>query len=108
MTIQPFAIAIPQDRIDKLRRKLEVTTWPDELDGAGWDYGAPLEAVKRIANHWQHHYDWTAQEQHINEALPQFTADIAVENWGSFNVHFVHKRSTRKNAIPLLFCHGCV
>jgi hypothetical protein len=39
--------------------------------------------------------------------LPQYTTEIAVDGFGTLNIHFVHKRSQVENAIPLLFVHGC-
>jgi len=39
MTIQPFEINIERDVLDDLRDRLRGTRWPDEIDGAGWDYG---------------------------------------------------------------------
>ncbi|MFL5493391.1 MAG: epoxide hydrolase N-terminal domain-containing protein [Gemmatimonadales bacterium] len=30
---------IPQAELDELRDRLARTRWPDELPGAGWDYG---------------------------------------------------------------------
>jgi epoxide hydrolase len=39
MTIQSFRINVPQATLDDLRKRLARTRWPDEVDGAGWDYG---------------------------------------------------------------------
>jgi len=43
MSIQSFKIAIPQATLDDLRERLARTRWPDEVEGAGWDYGTNLE-----------------------------------------------------------------
>lgn len=102
----PFTIAVPDDKLALLRKKLELTTWPDELEDAGTDYGAPLSFVKRLAKRWQDGYDWRAQEAAINAELPQFTTDVKVEGHGTINIHFVHKKSAAGAAIPLLFVHG--
>lgn len=42
----------------------------------------------------------------MNSELPQYTRDIDVDGFGTLNIHYVHKRSDEKNAIPLLFVHG--
>jgi hypothetical protein len=39
MTVQPFEINIEPAVLDDLRDRLRGTRWPDEIDGAGWDYG---------------------------------------------------------------------
>ena len=102
----PFTLSIPDSDLALLREKLEATRFPDELDDAGWHYGAPLADVTRLVARWRDGYDWRAAEARIN-AIPQFTVDVQVEGFGVLNVHFVHQRSEVENAIPLLFVHGC-
>ncbi|KAI1794408.1 epoxide hydrolase [Ganoderma leucocontextum] len=102
---KPFTLAISDADIEHLRRTLELARFPDELDGAGWDYGAPLADVKRLAAHWKRGFDWRKAETEINK-LPMFTRDIEVDGFGTLNVHYVHQVSGVKGAIPLLFVHG--
>lgn len=103
---QPFRVAVSDADLDFLRKKLDTTRWPDELDNAGRDYGAPLADVKRLLARWKDGFDWRAAEASINE-IPQFTRDIEVEEHGTLNIHYAHQKSAVKNAIPLLFLHGC-
>ncbi|KAI0259492.1 Alpha/Beta hydrolase protein [Gloeopeniophorella convolvens] len=103
---EPFQISVSDDAIALLRRKLEDTRFPDEVEDAGWAYGAPLADVKRLTERWKNGFDWRAQERELN-TLPMFTRDIEVEGFGTLNVHYVHKRSSVEGAIPLLFVHGC-
>ncbi|KAI9512130.1 alpha/beta-hydrolase [Russula earlei] len=101
----PFNISVPDDDIAFLHRKIADTRYPDELNDVNWDYGVPLSEVKRLANKWKDGYDWRAQERELNK-LPMFTRDIEVDGFGALNVHYIHQKSTAKNAIPLLFSHG--
>ena len=39
MAIQPFTIQVAQPVLDDLRERLAHTRWPQEVEGAGWDYG---------------------------------------------------------------------
>ncbi|KAI5892391.1 alpha/beta-hydrolase [Schizophyllum commune H4-8] len=102
----PFKIAVPEEKLALLHQKVELVTWPDELEDAGSDYGATPALVKRLANRWSSGYDWRAQEAAINAELPQFTTNLEVEGHGKLNIHFVHKKSEVAHAIPLLFVHG--
>ncbi|KAG6917880.1 hypothetical protein DXG01_000650 [Tephrocybe rancida] len=102
----PFNIAITDAQLSLLKQKLALTTLPDELDEAAWEYGASLKDVKRLVNHWKDGFDWRKQEAALNAELPQFTRDLDVEGYGTFNIHYVHKTSQVKGAIPLLFVHG--
>ncbi|KAE9396270.1 alpha/beta-hydrolase [Gymnopus androsaceus JB14] len=88
----PFKISIPESKLDILRQKLALVSFPDELEGAGWDYGVPLADIKRLVARWKDGYNWRAEEAKLNEELPQFTRDI--------------DKSQVANAIPLLFVHG--
>jgi hypothetical protein len=102
-----FKIAVPDEKLALLRAKLDLTTFPDELEDAGWTYGAPLADIRRLVARWKDGYDWRQHEAEINAELPQFTRDIEVEGFGVLNIHFVHQTSKVVDAIPLLFVHGC-
>jgi pimeloyl-ACP methyl ester carboxylesterase len=100
MEVKPFSIEIPQDVLDDLRQRLGRSRWPDQLPQAGWDYGTDLDYLQGLAAYWQNGFDWRQQEAHLN-TLPQFKAEA-----GELEVHFVHLRSYRPDATPLLMVHG--
>ncbi|KIJ65505.1 hypothetical protein HYDPIDRAFT_110600 [Hydnomerulius pinastri MD-312] len=106
MSETPFTISIADEKLDILRQKLELTTFPDELDDAGWKYGAPLADIKRLAQRWKNGYDWRKYEKELNDEMPMFTRDIDVDGFGTLNIHYVHKKSDVVDAVPLFFCHG--
>jgi hypothetical protein len=103
---QPFKITVPDDALALLKRKLDDTRLPDEVNAAEWAYGTPLADVRRLVSRWKDGYDWRTHERELN-ALPMFTRTIAVDGFGELSVHYVHQRSAVKGAIPLLFVHGC-
>ena len=78
MAEQPFAVAVPDSDLELLHKKLELVRFPDELDEAGWDYGAPLADIKRLVAYWKDGFDWRAAEANINK-IPQFTRDIKID-----------------------------
>jgi len=100
-----YTINIPDTKLDELKSKLAVATFPDELTGAAWDYGAPLSDVKRLTTYWKDGFDWRAQEAKLNQ-LPQYHRGIKVDNFSELDIHYVHQPSPSPDAIPLLFCHG--
>ncbi|EJF55272.1 alpha/beta-hydrolase [Dichomitus squalens LYAD-421 SS1] len=102
---KPFQVAVSDEDIESLQRRLDLARLPDQLEGARWDYGVPLADIKRLIAHWKAGFDWRKVEAEIN-MLPMFTRDIEVEGFGTLNVHYVHQRSEVKSAIPLLFVHG--
>jgi pimeloyl-ACP methyl ester carboxylesterase len=96
----PFTIDIPEATLIDLRDRLARTRWPDAIAGVGWRYGTEPEFLKRICNHWGDAFDWRAAETRLN-ALPQFRAEI-----DGIDLHFVHARSAREDAAPLLLTNG--
>jgi pimeloyl-ACP methyl ester carboxylesterase len=100
MSIQPFKINIPQSTLDDLRERLARTRWPDEVEGAGWDYGTNVGYLKSLVDYWQHEFDWRKQEAKLN-TYTQFRADI-----DGLNIHFIHERGKGPNPIPLILTHG--
>ncbi|CDO72047.1 hypothetical protein BN946_scf184943.g82 [Trametes cinnabarina] len=102
---RPFTLSVPDCDIDLLHKKLDLTRFPEDLENAGWDYGAPLSDVQKLVEHWRTKFDWRKAEVEINK-LPMFTRDIDVESHGTLNIHYVHQKSKVQNAIPLLFVHG--
>ncbi len=105
--IKPFKIAVPDAAIDQLKSKLADASFTDPVEFSDdWNYGSPLGDVKRLAKRWHNGFDWRKQEAALNE-LPQFTTPIAVDGFGTLNIHFVHQKSANPGSIPLLFVHGC-
>ena len=88
-------------------QKLALADFPDQddLEKDSWAKGPPVGEIKRLVNAWQTVYDWHDVESRLNELL-QFMTPIDISDFGAFDVHFVHKKSTKADAIPLLFLHG--
>jgi pimeloyl-ACP methyl ester carboxylesterase len=97
-TIRPFTIAIPQEALDDLQRRLANTRYPVAAAGDSWDYGTPVAYLQKMITAWQQ-FDWRAQEARMN-AVPNFITEIDDQT-----VHFVHIRSKEPGATPLLLAH---
>lgn len=98
--IRPYLLDVPQDQLDDLHRRLRAARWPAEIDCAEWDYGTEQTFLKNVIDHWINHYDWRATEAEVN-AIGSFVTEAAGEQ-----VHFLHARSDRQDAIPLVLTHG--
>ena len=98
--IRPFKIEIPQADLDEVRERLARARFTEELPGAGNDYGVPVARVRELVDYWRTTYDWRRLEARLN-AYPQFTTTIDGQN-----VHFLHVRSDREDAFPLIVTHG--
>src|SRR3954451_9987963 len=98
--ITPFRVDVPQSALDDLRERLGRAICASVLPGTGDRYGVPEDQVRALATYWLEEFDWRAFEARINKH-PQFTTEIDGET-----IHFLHVRSDRLDATPLVLTHG--
>ena len=98
--IEPFRIAITDNALDDLRRRLELTRLADDPNVEGWDLGIRTSFLRDLMAYWRTGFDWRTQETRLN-AYPQFRADVAGDR-----IHFVHVRGAGREPTPLLLLHG--
>jgi pimeloyl-ACP methyl ester carboxylesterase len=96
--IEPFALAIPDAELDDLRSRLRGTRWPDaETDPA---QGVALAGLRDLCAYWADGYSWRRAEARLN-GLGQHTTTL-----DGLVIHFLHVRSERADAFPLVLSHG--
>jgi len=98
--IERFRIHVEESVLEDLRSRLARTRFPDQIEGTGWEYGMPIDYLRDLVEYWRDGYDWRAQEARLNQ-LPHFRTRIDGQS-----IHFVHARSARADAFPLLIMHG--
>jgi pimeloyl-ACP methyl ester carboxylesterase len=99
-SIRPFKYHATNEELTDLRRRIAATKWPSPELVADGSQGVQLETLHEIAQYWQTDYDWRKVEARIN-ALPQFVTTI-----DGLDIHFIHVRSKRPNALPVIVTHG--
>jgi pimeloyl-ACP methyl ester carboxylesterase len=100
MQIEPFEIAIADEDIDDLRRRIRATRWAPVTPSPAWQQGADPAWLRELATYWAEQFDWRAAERRLNR-LPQFIADVNGQA-----VHFVHRRGEGLAPYPLVITHG--
>jgi hypothetical protein len=100
MEVRPFEVRVSEEVLDDLRERLVRTRWPDEVAGAGWDYGTNLAYLRELVGYWGRTFDWREQEQKLNR-FAHFRAEV-----DGFGVHFIHKRGEGDDPMPLVLTHG--
>ena len=98
--IEPFEIRVDDAVLDDLRDRLARTRLADQIDGTGWEYGIPTSYVAELVAYWRDTFDWRAQESLLN-SFSNFRTEIDGQS-----IHFIHARSKREDAFPLLLTHG--
>jgi pimeloyl-ACP methyl ester carboxylesterase len=98
--VKPFRIAVPDDQLTDLRRRLIGTRWPDAECVEDWSQGIPLEYTRQLAAYWADGYDWRTREAALNR-FDQFSTEI-----DGLDIHFIHQRSPHADAFPVIITHG--
>ena len=98
--VRPYKINIAEQEISSLKHLLATTRWPDELNGANWDYGTCLSYMKELVSYWQKKFDWKKQETMLNQ-FQQYTVTIH-----NIRIHFLYEKGKGKNATPIVLLHG--
>jgi pimeloyl-ACP methyl ester carboxylesterase len=100
LTIRPFEVRVPDDDLAELRRRIAATRWPSRELVTDRSQGVQLATTQALAAYWSSGYDWRACEAKLN-ALPQFVTEI-----DGLDIHFIHVKSPREDALPLIITHG--
>jgi len=98
--VERFRIHVDDSVLADLERRLDQVRWPDRIGGTGWQYGISLEYLRALVEHWRRTYDWRAHEARLNE-FEHLRTRIDGQS-----IHFIHARSPRADALPLLITHG--
>jgi pimeloyl-ACP methyl ester carboxylesterase len=100
VSIRRFHIAIPDEALVDLRRRIAATRWPDRETVSDQSQGVRLDKLQGLVRYWGTEYDWRKVEAKLN-ALPQFVTTI-----DGLDIQFVHVRSRHPGAMPLIMTHG--
>nr|WP_314145698.1 epoxide hydrolase [uncultured Rhodococcus sp.] len=101
--VRPFEWrATDADLID-LGARLESARLPECETVSGsrrWEQGVPLADLTNAIEFWRTEYDWRSFESRLDR-VGQFCTTIE-----GLGIHFLHRRSSRNDAIPLVLTHG--
>lgn len=99
MSVEKFKIEVSEATLNDLRERLERTRWSD-VNPDGWSRGTNQTYMRELVDHWMTRYDWRRHEAELNR-LDQYMATV-----DGVRIHFIHQRSGRPGAVPLLLIHG--
>ncbi|MET8458593.1 epoxide hydrolase family protein [Streptomyces parvulus] len=93
--------------LDDLRARLAAARLPEAetVDRAAtgrhrWEQGVPLADLVDLVDYWRTGYDWRAFEARLDR-IGQFRTSV-----DGLGIHFLHRRSPRADATPLVLTHG--
>ncbi|MEU3229250.1 epoxide hydrolase family protein [Nocardiopsis alba] len=105
--VEVFEAHTSESDLEDLRARLASARFPEAetVANAGpgphrWEQGVPLADLVELVDHWRTGYDWRAFEERLDR-IGQFRTTI-----DGLRIHFLHRRSTRADAAPLVLTHG--
>ncbi|TLG01875.1 alpha/beta fold hydrolase [Nocardia cyriacigeorgica] len=105
--VHAFEAHTPDAELDELRARLAAarlpepeTVHPAAPGPHRWDQGVPLADLVEVVHYWRTDYNWRAFEERLNR-IGQFRTTI-----DDLGIHFLHRRSPRADATPLVMTHG--
>ena len=105
--VHAFAARAPEEDLEELRARLAAARLPEAEtvyragpDPRRWDQGVPLADLVEVVDYWRTGYDWRAFEARLDQ-IGQFRTVV-----DGLGIHFLHRRSPRADATPLLMTHG--
>jgi len=102
----PFTLAIPETQLEDLRERLRRVRLPEpetvsgRSTGLDWSQGTPRAYVEELCRYWREDYDWRRAESELN-SREQWRTEV-----DGLGIHFLHVRSQRADARPLVLTHG--
>src|SRR6266511_4294129 len=105
--VQAFEAHATDADLDDLRARLAAARLPEAEtvyraapDPRRWEQGVPLADLVGVVNYWRTGYNWRSFEARLNR-IGQFRTTI-----DDLGIHFLHRRSARADATPLILTHG--
>ncbi|MGC5166479.1 epoxide hydrolase family protein [Luteimicrobium sp. DT211] len=100
LDVTEFTIAVPEEDVADLRRRLEATRWPRRWPEPAWAAGTDRDLLERLVDHWARGFDWRAHERRLN-AEPQRVATFEGQR-----VHFLHVLAEVPTGLPVVLTNG--
>ena len=97
---RPFKVAVSDETLADIRRRVEAFPWHEMPDDGGWGYGTNLDYMKELCAYWLETFDWRKQEAAINR-FSHFIAPV-----DGIDLHFLFEKGSGPNPMPLLISHG--
>jgi pimeloyl-ACP methyl ester carboxylesterase len=98
--VRPFRIDVADPVLTDLRRRLQNTRLPQQIEGSGWDAGTDTRYLRELLAYWLDEYDWRKQERLLNESQ-RYRVNI-----DEIEIQFIHERGVGPDPFPLMLTHG--
>jgi len=97
---EAFDITLPDAVLEDLRVRLGRTRFPEPVGNDDWQYGAPVNWLRNMADYWQNHWRWQDAAEAMNR-WPHYR--VMIED---VPIHYLHAPAADPDAPALLLSHG--
>lgn len=101
MSVTPFSVPVEAEEAAWVERRVREFRFFEEPEGAGWAHGANRDYMERLRAYWLDGFDWPAAVARLNRHN-----HVRVDVDDGYQLHAIHRRSSRADAQPLLIAHG--
>ncbi|KAI0341410.1 alpha/beta-hydrolase [Trametopsis cervina] len=105
--LREVAIKYDDDAVQNMLFLLKHSPLPSQApvqSASPWSLGIDHDYLVSLRERFQKEWKWDRVEKEINQT-PNFLVDYAAGD-DTLELHFLHKRSNRADAIPLILLHG--
>ncbi|KAL9479784.1 hypothetical protein ACSS6W_004570 [Trichoderma asperelloides] len=106
---KPFSLSVNPSFIETTRLKVQLGRIANDLGVAPFTDGVSTKMAATLQSYWVNEFNWTSVQEQINKNFTMFTTVVKIDDQNytePIPLHFVHHRSNRSDAVPLLFLHG--
>ena len=98
--VRKIHLCVPEEKLHALKHRLSEARWPEAQTVSDWSQGVPLGRMRALVEYWSNGYDWRRCEAMLNR-FGLYATEI-----DGLLIHFLHVRTQRSPALPLLLTHG--
>ena len=99
-SLEPFVIAVSDNDLADLTRRLKATRWARDPHNEDQIYGISTSYLKDLVGYWIDGFDWRAAERKLNEFNHHRV------NVDGVPVHFIREPGRGPAPIPIILSHG--
>ncbi|KAI9654591.1 MAG: hypothetical protein M1831_005352 [Alyxoria varia] len=110
-TPKPFKVAVDEKFIELTELKAKLFRPSRDVRGVpNFEDGPDQRNMTAIRDHWVNNYNWQDVQADMNKRFRHFTTTTHAAAGSNYTepipLHFIHHKTHRPKAIPILFLHG--
>jgi pimeloyl-ACP methyl ester carboxylesterase len=98
--LRPFRLAVSEEELVDLGRRLAAVRWPPAAPGGAWRWGTDLIFLQKLVHRWREGFDWRQWEALLG------MHEQSLVTLGGGDVHVLVARGSGDNPLPIILSHG--